>query len=209
MVCNRLQVKGKYQELAPILKKVNQVSVERKRYENEIKRLLQELEKTKQKFSASHQNFKNLVEELIRKKESIDKWLVSRSECIIFLLKHSFIPSSTSDSMQEKTKSQKDPISLTPLKTKNLIPTNQNKLEDGTLLATSTPIIEKGGKELIISTSKESNTDQELELKTEKDIQHIVDPNDLNEQIMNQIKISASQAPNLPKYVSPLDKREK
>lgn len=87
VICNRLQVKGKYQELAPILKKVNQVSVERKRYENEIKRLLQELEKTKQKFSASHQNFKNLVEELLRKKESIDKWLVSRSGCTIFLLK--------------------------------------------------------------------------------------------------------------------------
>lgn len=88
VVCNRLQVKGKYQELAPILKKVNQVSVERKRYENEIKRLLQELEKTKQKFSASHQNFKNLVEELIRKKETIDQRLVQNSEKLIIVLKH-------------------------------------------------------------------------------------------------------------------------
>lgn len=83
-----MQVKGKYQELVPILKKVNQVSVERKRYENEIKRLLQELEKTKHKFNVSHQSFKALMEDLMRRKEAIDKRLVvlfRDSECVDWL----------------------------------------------------------------------------------------------------------------------------
>lgn len=76
MAPNRLQVKGKYQELAPLLKQINQVSTERKRYENDLKHLLQELEKTKVKLNGSHQNFKCLVEKLMNKMEEIDKGLV-------------------------------------------------------------------------------------------------------------------------------------
>lgn len=77
MAPNRLEMKGKYQELAPLLKRVNQISTERKRYENDLKRLLQELEKTKLKLNTAHQSFKCLVEELTRKKEEIDRGLVA------------------------------------------------------------------------------------------------------------------------------------
>lgn len=68
---------GKYQELGPLLKKVNQVGAERNYYDNELKRIFQELEITKAKYNSSHQEFKELVEELVRKKECIDKGLVS------------------------------------------------------------------------------------------------------------------------------------
>lgn len=73
----RLQMKGKYQELEPLLKKINEVSVVRKRYENELKKLLEDLGKTKAKLNTSHQSFKYLVQELVKKKEMIDKGWVA------------------------------------------------------------------------------------------------------------------------------------
>lgn len=71
-----MEVKGKYQELAPIMKKVHQVSEENKRHENEYKRLLQETEKAQQRYFASCRTLKNLTDQLTRNKQAIDKRLV-------------------------------------------------------------------------------------------------------------------------------------
>lgn len=89
---------------------------------------------------------------------------------------------------------EKDSILCTPLKNANVSPF------DGLKLPSSTPI-DLENKQNCVQPNRQ-------EEKTEKDIHDIVDPNDLDEHIMNQnrnlIKTSC-----LPKYVSPLDKRDK
>lgn len=110
--------------------------------------------------------------------------------------------------MNQNTKAQNI---LSSLKTKNLNKNNSissDLVEEPVLLASSTPIT-KGNRELTNGIRKEHIIEQKEEQKTERDIQHIVDPNDLNEQIMNQNKICITKPASLPKYVSPLDKREK
>ncbi|KRT83707.1 hypothetical protein AMK59_3462 [Oryctes borbonicus] len=69
----RLQMKGKYKALAPLLQKVNQASIERKQCELEIKMLLERLQKTRDKFAISHQNYTNLVMRLTTQKNAIDQ----------------------------------------------------------------------------------------------------------------------------------------
>lgn len=73
---------GKYQELGPLLKKVNQAGAERNYYDNELKRLFHEVEITTAKFNSSHQKFRELVHELVKKKDCIDKGLVCIRKCL-------------------------------------------------------------------------------------------------------------------------------
>ncbi|KAF2880987.1 hypothetical protein ILUMI_25203 [Ignelater luminosus] len=69
----RLQMKGKYRSLALLLNRINQASNERQQHEIEIKTLLQQIEKARMKLAASHQNFTNLVQQLLSEKNKIDK----------------------------------------------------------------------------------------------------------------------------------------
>lgn len=93
---------------------------------------------------------------------------------------------------------QKNPVQTTPVKVNADL--SVSRLENGLILASSTPI----------ATNLPQKPQQESEANVEKDIlMDIVDPNDLNDHIMNLNKNIATNTSNLPKYVSPLDKREK
>lgn len=97
---------------------------------------------------------------------------------------------------------QKNPVRTTPVKTIGDLSVSQ--LEDGPILASSTPISTNHSTNLL------QKPQQESEVNVEKDIlMDIVDPNDLNDHLMNLNKNIATNTSNLPKYVSPLDKREK
>lgn len=95
---------------------------------------------------------------------------------------------------------QKDPVFTTPVKVTEDLSLSQ--LEDNVILASSTPIATNNPPNFHQQQQKQS------EAKTEKDIHEIVDPNDLNEHIMYRNK-NLTETSNLPKYVSPLDKRDK
>ncbi|KAK9752553.1 hypothetical protein QE152_g4121 [Popillia japonica] len=72
----RLQMKGKYKALAPLLQKVNQARIERKQCELEIKTLLERLQKARDKLAVSHQSYTNLVMRLTSQKNAIDRRIV-------------------------------------------------------------------------------------------------------------------------------------
>lgn len=63
----------KYTTLTPIVRKINEASTERKKYDKEVERLLRELSEAKKKLRDSHINIANYVRELLMKKEEIDK----------------------------------------------------------------------------------------------------------------------------------------
>ncbi|XP_074035280.1 uncharacterized protein isoform X2 [Leptinotarsa decemlineata] len=69
----RLQIEEKYVILTPIIKKINEATTERKKYDQEIKKLLEELKEAKKNLHNTHINFSIYVKELIAKKERIEK----------------------------------------------------------------------------------------------------------------------------------------
>ncbi|XP_018568777.1 calponin homology domain-containing protein DDB_G0272472 isoform X2 [Anoplophora glabripennis] len=69
----RLQIQEKYKVLMPVIKKINEASLERRKCEDEVKRLLQEIADMKKKLTKSQQDFNNQVSNLVREKERIDK----------------------------------------------------------------------------------------------------------------------------------------
>ncbi|XP_031339179.1 uncharacterized protein LOC116167793 isoform X2 [Photinus pyralis] len=69
----RLQMKGKYRSLGVLLHKINQASNVRSQYEVEVKKQLHELQKLRIKLATSHENFTNLVQQLVREKQVIDQ----------------------------------------------------------------------------------------------------------------------------------------
>lgn len=90
------------------------------------------------------------------------------------------------------------PITSTPLK--NYVENKSvdlNKLEDSAILPPK-PKEPASCVNNVVSTQE-----------SPKDIQNIVDPNDLNDEIMCRNTTSLPKAPSLPKYISPLDKRQR
>ncbi|VEN33911.1 unnamed protein product, partial [Callosobruchus maculatus] len=69
----KFQIQHKYASLLPTIKKITESSSERRKYDEHIKKLLQELNEIKKKSFAAHQNFSIHVKELIAKKEDIDR----------------------------------------------------------------------------------------------------------------------------------------
>lgn len=69
----RLQMKGKYRSLGVLLHRINQASNIRRQYEIEVKKQLHELQKLRVKLATSHQNFTNLVQQLVKEKQVIDQ----------------------------------------------------------------------------------------------------------------------------------------
>ncbi|XP_072396239.1 uncharacterized protein [Diabrotica undecimpunctata] len=69
----RLQIEEKYVVLTPIIKKINEATTERRKYDQEVKRLLAALADAKRKLHNSHQTFSMYVKELTKRKEEIDK----------------------------------------------------------------------------------------------------------------------------------------
>lgn len=92
-----------------------------------------------------------------------------------------------------KTFPQIEPVDRLNLENKTTLPSPPNQIKSKTLPE---------------SIDKNCNVEQRAESKSDTDIHQIVDPNDLNDQIMSQNKISVTKSSSLPKYVSPLDKRE-
>lgn len=72
----RLQIQEKYKVLMPVIKKINEASLERRKWEDEVKRLLQEITDMKKKLLKSQQDFNIHVSNLVQEKERIDKRLV-------------------------------------------------------------------------------------------------------------------------------------
>lgn len=70
---NRLQMQTKYTSLTPIVRKINEASIERKKYEKEIGRLCEELSEAKKKLRETHLSISSYVNELSFKKGEIDK----------------------------------------------------------------------------------------------------------------------------------------
>lgn len=62
----------------PVIKKINEASVERRKCEDEVKRLLQEMADKKRKLMRFQQDFNVQVKSLVQEKARIDKRLVSR-----------------------------------------------------------------------------------------------------------------------------------
>ncbi|KAK4886427.1 hypothetical protein RN001_002698 [Aquatica leii] len=75
----RLQMKGKYRPLGVLLHKINHASNVRRQHELEIKKLLHEIQKARVKLAMSHQNFTNLVQQLIKEKQVIDQSVFKNS----------------------------------------------------------------------------------------------------------------------------------
>nr|CAI5844901.1 unnamed protein product [Callosobruchus analis] len=69
----KFQIQHKYASLLPTIKKITESSSERRKYDEQVKTLLQELNEIKKKSFAAHQNFSIHVKELIAKKEEIDR----------------------------------------------------------------------------------------------------------------------------------------
>ncbi|XP_056637302.1 putative leucine-rich repeat-containing protein DDB_G0290503 [Diorhabda sublineata] len=69
----RLQIEEKYVILTPIIRKINETTTERKKYDQEVKRLVAELAETRRKLQETHKNFSECVKELFVKKNEIDK----------------------------------------------------------------------------------------------------------------------------------------
>ncbi|CAH2010914.1 unnamed protein product [Acanthoscelides obtectus] len=69
----RSQIQHKYASLLPTIKKITDSSSERKKYDEQVKKILQELNEAKKKSIAAHQTFSIHVKELVAKKEEIDK----------------------------------------------------------------------------------------------------------------------------------------
>lgn len=63
----------KYTSLTPLVKKINEASIERKKYDKDIGRLLGELADAKTKLRDAHINITSYVRELVQRKEEIDK----------------------------------------------------------------------------------------------------------------------------------------
>ncbi|KAF5285624.1 hypothetical protein FQR65_LT13105 [Abscondita terminalis] len=75
----RLQMKGKYRSLGVLLQKINHASNVRRQHELEIKKLLHEIQKARVKLAMSHQNFTNLVQQLVKEKQVIDQSIFKSS----------------------------------------------------------------------------------------------------------------------------------
>lgn len=63
----------KYTTLTPIVRKINEASTERKKYDKEVQHLLRELSEAKKRLHDTHINIANYVKELVVKKEEIDR----------------------------------------------------------------------------------------------------------------------------------------
>ncbi|XP_044747890.1 uncharacterized protein PFB0765w-like [Coccinella septempunctata] len=69
----RLQDKGKYHELSPLLKKLEEVNVEQKKHETLISQLLKQLKEAKTNSSKLQKLFNELMQDFLKKKEEIDR----------------------------------------------------------------------------------------------------------------------------------------
>lgn len=65
-------MQAKYTSLTPIVKKINQASVERKKCDQDIMRLREELNEAEKKLQETHMKISTYVKELVAKKEEID-----------------------------------------------------------------------------------------------------------------------------------------
>lgn len=72
----RLQIKGKYRTLAPIMKKINEASEQREKLEIHIKNLISQLKEARLQCQNSQQSFNLLMNEFITKKNEIDKRVI-------------------------------------------------------------------------------------------------------------------------------------
>lgn len=72
----RMLMKGKYQELEPLLQKINRASTERRTVELELKQQLKRVEQLRTSLAGSLAKFSGLVEELSATKAMIDARLV-------------------------------------------------------------------------------------------------------------------------------------
>lgn len=70
-------MKGKYQELEPLLQRINKASAERRLYELELKQELKKIEQLRTNLAGSLAKFTGLVEELSATKAVIDARLVA------------------------------------------------------------------------------------------------------------------------------------
>lgn len=72
----RLQMKGKYEDLAPLMAKISDALKAREKAQSLVKKLINELDFARNELTTSHQTYTGLVQQLMKSKESIDKRLV-------------------------------------------------------------------------------------------------------------------------------------
>lgn len=203
----RLQIEEKYVILTPIIRKINETTTERKRYDQEVKRLVAELAETRRKLQETHKDFSECVKELLTKKEEIDK----------------------STSVPSKNGS-KIPITSTPNKPKLSVAPLDLSTVDGTPNVSQTVDIKSSdnGNSQDLNTFKAieivgdniDDTKLTIQVTKEKDIVFKIDGvevvNDVdvkNDELINGENDGnprdPSDVPNifekLPNYVSPLD----
>ncbi|XP_017783210.1 PREDICTED: myb-like protein X isoform X2 [Nicrophorus vespilloides] len=106
----RFQMKGKYKELAPLKKLVDQANLVRKQQDEKTKRLLKELNEAKLKLASDHKMYSNMVQKLLKAKENIDK----RTNVNKIELKAPLV---------ENTEAKNVPVEVTPPVDKNAIDT--------------------------------------------------------------------------------------
>lgn len=69
-------IKGKYEELMPLMSRVSEARNARDKTQTEVKRLINNLKIARAQLTANHQEYTVLVQELVKAKTDIDKRLV-------------------------------------------------------------------------------------------------------------------------------------
>lgn len=69
----RLNVKGKYEGLAPLMLKVSQAKTARDKAQSEVKRLINELRNARIKLTSTHQAYTTLVQKLLHEKAELER----------------------------------------------------------------------------------------------------------------------------------------
>lgn len=68
-----MQIQETYKILTPLVKKVNAANVERRKYNQRVKQLLEELTEAKRMLTKAHDSFTTSVRELLETKREIDE----------------------------------------------------------------------------------------------------------------------------------------
>ncbi|KAJ3643755.1 hypothetical protein Zmor_026444 [Zophobas morio] len=185
------QIRTKYQVLTPIIRKITATSNERKKQEQRIKTLLQDLNDARSNLAKSHEKFSILVRELVSKKEKIDK------SCQELKAEKHIQNGKIAKNRKLANKDQRE----------SKIENNNKEMK--TLPVTSTPIklldVNDDAAPPPFVTSSTNNDCEDMDVcnSDETDICQIdiVDPNDIDQIFKRRPPMKST----IPEYISPLN----
>ncbi|XP_028129555.1 uncharacterized protein LOC114325641 [Diabrotica virgifera virgifera] len=217
----RLQIEEKYVVLTPIIKKINEATTERRKYDQEVKRLLGALADAKRKLHNSHQTFSMYVKELTKMKEEIDKrpkTPIKRNGIATPPLTSTPNTSQISVAPLDVSKvsvtlNTTCPIPDTTNSTTLIAPTSQPSSPAPSTVLISETMLDRSGSECNMDIEEQHQGEiivncVDGKAESADELLSCGDPNDLSFSIV--IPETESSSKGIPEYVSPLDhvKRE-